>query len=255
MPFATRFAQRAAAGGGFKPPRRLLAALLLSTAPLAGATWSIVAVDPQTQEVGVAGASCTEFVFGIAGLAPGKGAIAAQAFSNMNAKRQALRLLQQGQGPRAVVDAITDAAFDATQSLQQYGVVALGFEPAVAQHTGSNTNGWQGSLKGPHVAVQGNLLTGPEVLDDAYRAFNDEAARTGSRLADRLLAALEAGAARGGDLRCGAQRARSAFLLVAKPDDDARLPTVRLNITGSEAEGGNPLPLLRRAYDRERSRH
>ncbi|MGH9941700.1 MAG: DUF1028 domain-containing protein, partial [Pyrinomonadaceae bacterium] len=59
-----------------KRPLMSLASLiiLLLSATVSHATWSIVAVDPRTKEVGIAGASCTDFVFGIAGLAPGKGA-------------------------------------------------------------------------------------------------------------------------------------------------------------------------------------
>lgn len=59
---------------------------LLLQPKIAMATWSITAVDPKTKQVGIVGASCTDSVYGIAGIAPGKGVIAAQAMSNMQAK-------------------------------------------------------------------------------------------------------------------------------------------------------------------------
>jgi uncharacterized Ntn-hydrolase superfamily protein len=68
-------------------------------------------------------------------------------------------------------------------------------------------------------------------------------------LADRLLAALEAGAARGGDNPCGMQKARSAFIIVARPTDDISLPYLRINIPGQEAGGANPIKLLRQKYN------
>lgn len=234
--------------------RRSLTLLALVVCALArpggaAATWSITAVDPRTRQVGIAGASCTDFVYGIAGVAPGKGVIVAQAMSNMEAKSLGQKMLLEGASPRQVLAAITDPAFDSDFAEQQYGIVALGFEDEPATYTGGETPGWKGDLKGHAVSVQGNILTGGEVLKNALAAF--ERARDGrATLADRLVAALEAGTAGGGgDRRCGAQRARSAFVVVEQPRPDGRAPYLLINVTGHQSAGANPVELLRRRYD------
>jgi uncharacterized Ntn-hydrolase superfamily protein len=214
------------------------------------ATWSITAVDPRTREVGIAGASCTDFVFGIAGVAPGKGVIVAQAMSNMAAKRAGVKMLLEGASPQAVITAITNPQFDLNFSFQQYGVVALGFESKPATYTGADTDGWKGAAQGYGVSVQGNILTDAKVVSDALAAFDAVSKNGRTSLADRLMAALEAGAARGGDSRCGAQKARSAFIIVAKPTDDIDAPYLRINIPGQEEGGANPVKLLRKKYDK-----
>jgi len=213
------------------------------------ATWSITAVDPKTREVGIAGASCTDFVFGIAGIAPGKGVIVAQAMSNMAAKKVGIKMLLEGASPQDAIRAINNPEFDLNFSLQQYGIAALGFENKTATYTGKDIDGWKSTAQGYGVSVQGNTLTGPEVVSDALSAFEAASKYGEMRLADRLMAALEAGAARGGDSRCGKQKARSAFIIVARPTDDMQTPYLRINIPGQEEGGANPIKLLRRKYD------
>jgi uncharacterized Ntn-hydrolase superfamily protein len=229
----------------------VLGALALMTSGPAMATWSITAVDPKTREVGIAGASCTDFVFGIAGVVPGKGAIVAQAMSNMGAKRIGMKMLKEGASPQAVIQFITDPERDSNFDLQQYGVAALGFEASPATYTGAETSDWKGAAQGLGVSVQGNILTGPDVIAQALAAF--EAGSGKKSLADRLMAALEAGAAAGGDSRCGEQKARSAFVIVARPADTADSLYLQINIPGQREGGANPIRLLRQKYDAWRS--
>jgi uncharacterized Ntn-hydrolase superfamily protein len=163
----------------------------------AGATWSIVAVDPATREVGVAGASCVGNTQMIAGLAPGRGAIAAQAMGNLAGRDRGVEMLAGGASPREVIAAIASARFDSlagvdTSRLRQYGVAALGFENAPAAYTGSWTSDWSGHDLAPNVSVQGNLLVGPAVVARALAAFTAAPLAGAGRLADRLLRALEA---------------------------------------------------------------
>lgn len=232
-----------------------LTVLLLSRPGPAIATWSITAVDPETRQVGIAGASCTDFVYGIAGVAPGKGVIAAQAMSNMKAKALGEKMLLEGASPRQVLAAITDPSFDPDFSMQQYGIVALGFEGEPATYTGAGTPGWKGDLRGHGVSVQGNILTDAGVVRNALAAFQRAAKNKKMSLADRLMAALEAGAeGGGGDRRCGGQRARSAFVVVESPTPDGKTPYLLINITGREAGGANPIKLLRERYDEWRRR-
>jgi uncharacterized Ntn-hydrolase superfamily protein len=218
----------------------------------AGATWSIVAVDPSTQQVGVAVASCVEAPYGttllpyVAGLAPGRGALAAQALYDEALRDEALALLSRGAAPQDVIDMVT--AGDPQAATRQYGVVA--FDRGTAAFTGASTQAWAGHLQGLGVTVQGNILYGPEVVADTLAAFEAAAPGCPWTLADRLMLALEAGAARGGDNRCSErQSALAAALRVASPGDDPDAPTLDLRIP-SQAEGGdNPVVLLRIEYD------
>jgi uncharacterized Ntn-hydrolase superfamily protein len=229
----------------------LAAAVFLLAQPVtARATWSITAVDPKTKQVGIAGASCTDFVYGIAGVAPGKGVIVAQAMSNMRANELGMKMLLEGASPQEVLAAITAPEFDPEFAVQQYGIVALGFENRPATYTGSGVADWKGELRGYGVSVQGNILTDAKVLSDALAAFKRAARNKRLSLADRLMAALEAGTkGGGGDRRCGAQRARSAFVVVETPKPDGVKPYLLINVTGQEAGLENPLVLLRRKYD------
>jgi uncharacterized Ntn-hydrolase superfamily protein len=222
-------------------------ALLLAVPRTASATWSITAVDPRTREVGIAGASCTPDVMGIAGVVPGRGVIAAQALTNGAARQRGMEMLRAGASPAEIVRTVTDSTFDPVYFFQQYGVVALGHAPAV--YTGVRTDGWMGHEVDADVSVQGNILAGPRVVRDAMTAFRDAAADSASTLADRLLLALEAGAAAGGDARCPGQTALSAFLIVAGPDDRRDAQHLRLYVNGQAQGGANPVALLRQRYD------
>lgn len=233
-----------------------LAASLWPTS--AGATWSIAAVDPRTREVGVAVASCVEAPYGttilpfVAGLAPGRGALAAQARYSEPHRDRALALLLGGAAPQAVIDAVLADDLGATE--RQYGVVLL--DLSTAAFTGTETMAWAGHVQGEGVSVQGNILRGPAVVADALAAFEAEAPGCPWTLADRLMLALETGAARGGDGRCSAEQAAlAAALRVARPDDDPDAPWLDLRIPSQEPGGDAPVALLRVAYDAWRRDH
>jgi uncharacterized Ntn-hydrolase superfamily protein len=104
------------------------------------------------------------------------------------------------------------------------------------------------------VSVQGNLLQGPDVVRAALAAFEGQAC--GASLADRLLAGLEAGAARFGDRRCArSQAALSAFLSVAAPGDDPRRPLLEIVVPAREPGLESPLLPLRQRYEAWRRAH
>ena len=189
----------------------------------AGATWSVVGVDPETGEAGVAVASCVEAPFGttrlpnVAGVVPGVGALAAQALLSQQWRDQAVMLLAAGNSPQEVIDMVVAA--DAASASRQYGVVAL--DGQTATFTGAATMAWTGDVQGTAVTAQGNILYGPEVVDDALAAYEAEAPDCPWTLADRLMAGLEAGAAQGGDNRCSEEQgALAAVLIVAQMDDE-----------------------------------
>ncbi|MBF5045018.1 DUF1028 domain-containing protein [Aggregicoccus sp. 17bor-14] len=170
------------------------------------ATFSIVAADPESGEVGVAVAS-RFFAVGTAVpyVRAGVGAVATQANVNGLYGTHGLELLAQGLPPEQVVQRLTKE--DADPSARQLGMVSAKGESAT--YTGPAANAWAGGRHGPNYAVQGNILTGADVVEAMEKAFLG----TKGDLAARMLAAVEAGDAKGGDSR-GRQ---SAALVVARP--------------------------------------
>jgi len=222
------------------------------------ATWSIVAVDPDTQQVGVAVASCVEAPFGttilpdVAGVVPGVGALAAQAYYDADLRDYAVEQLALGLSPAEVIEAVLDV--DDGDQLRQYGVVTL--DGATATFTGTGCEDWAGAVEAANVSAQGNILYGPEVADDALAAFLAAAPSCPFTLADRLMLALEAGAAQGGDHRCSMEQgALAAVIIVADPDDDIDAPTLDLRVPSQDQGGENPVALLRAEYDAWRLRN
>jgi len=175
-------------------------------APPSPATFSIVAADPESGEVGVAVASR---FFAVGTVVPfaraGVGAVATQSFANTSYGPRGLELLERGVTAEEVVRVLTRG--DDGREQRQLGVVAA--NGAAATYTGTKCNAWAGGRAGPNYAVQGNILAGEAVVAAMERAFLDTKGKT---LAERLYAAVVAGDAKGGDAR-GRQ---SMALLVAR---------------------------------------
>jgi uncharacterized Ntn-hydrolase superfamily protein len=233
-------------------------------------TWTIVAADPATGDVGVTGASCVPMpIDAIAALVPGRGAAATQAFFDLDNRNKVYELLRAGESAAQIVKTVSDGSFDSGANDRQYGVVTLrGGKAETAGFTGKNAIAWAGSQQDDSraVAVQGNILAGPAVVTDAMDAFSTDVPDGRNELADRLMRALEAGSAAGGDVRCNNARVRqtaaAAFILVARGGDapyaarnigitDKAKPTAPwLALSVSEREfGPNPVTALRKDYD------
>jgi uncharacterized Ntn-hydrolase superfamily protein len=169
-------------------------------------TFSIVAADPATGEVGVAVASR---FFAVGTVVPharaGVGAVATQSYANTSFGPHGLSLLSHGNTPEKVLEVLLGN--DKGRNKRQVGLVSA--SGAAASYTGTSCNAWAGGRSGPNYAVQGNILTGEEVVAAMERAF---LSTTGRPLGARLFAAIEAGDAAGGDSR-GKQ---SAALLVCR---------------------------------------
>lgn len=224
--------------------RRCILSVALAT-PLmpktAAATWSIVVLDRAARRIGVAGASCTDMVYGIMGLVPGKGVLIAQATSHAPSIQLGMRLLDQGAPADSVWRVISDAALDRQLAIRQYAVATLRGD--LVQFTGDSTPGYHGHRKTADVVVQGNTLPGPEVLDRMMAAIQN-ARDAGRTLENVLMAGLQAGADAGGDTRCGAQRATSAFLVVARPDEPVGRPYLSLIVYGAKRGTVNAVEFL-----------
>ena len=171
-------------------------------------TFSIAAVDPATGEVGVAVTTRNPCVGnGVPWVRVGVGAVATQASTRTEYGEELLDLLAEGRSAEAALRSTLDA--DERAAHRQIGVIGL--ESGGAQHTGSETRPWSGHRAGADYVTQGNLLKGPAVLEAVARSF-ESTEGTSRHLADRLIAALEAGQSRGGDARKGRARNRPPSL-------------------------------------------
>jgi uncharacterized Ntn-hydrolase superfamily protein len=225
----------------------------MSPAALLLATWSIVAVDPQTREVGAAAASCihnARFPIAlISELLPGRGVVVAQALGNLEAKAAIAESISLGESPANAIAAVTASGADVwlgvdVSRLRQYGAVTFDSEPA--SFTGNWNTDWAGARGGSGVGVQGNILVGPEVVDAALAAYE---AAPDVCLAERLLAALDAGARPGGPRRCAPELGSlSAFLAVSQPDDTRGEPSLRLSRTRPGESDSGVWDELRRRF-------
>ena len=200
-------------------------------------TWSIVAVDVDAAEVGVALATClkanlaispsivdgsedgvgrriysvfartrSETAIELARLLPGYGVIVAQArVDRQNSDRvdRAAARLMASATAEEVIEAATSA--DPLYQTRQYGVVTMALK--AASFTGNETFGWSGAATEQSVSVQGNILVGPEVVDAALGEFREAMKLPEAALSDALVSALEAGALQGGDQRCPREQA------------------------------------------------
>src|SRR5215208_1713057 len=177
------------------------------------ATFSILGYDPQTGEVGGAVQSRVFSVGnGVLWAEAGVGAAATQAVVDVSYGPQALALLRAGAPPADVVRRVWEAdpdprPADWTKQGRQFAVIDA--RGGVAAYTGPQAPAWAGDRQGKFCTAQGNILAGPGVVDSMVAAFE----RTAGHLSLRLLAALEAGQAAGGDTR-GMQSA--AMLIVKK---------------------------------------
>jgi uncharacterized Ntn-hydrolase superfamily protein len=166
-------------------------------------TFSIAARCPRTGEFGVAVATARPAVGALVPWVSRRGAIATQARTNTDLGRQGLERLEGGVPIAGALGDLLDADTD-RERRQVHGLDGSG----TFVHTGAQCVDWCGHVAGETFTVAGNMLTGASVLAAMGEAF---AANPASELAERLLAALEAGQAAGGDKR-GKQ---SAALLVA----------------------------------------
>ncbi|HSM03258.1 MAG TPA: DUF1028 domain-containing protein [Longimicrobiales bacterium] len=218
------------------------------------ATFSILGYDPETGEVGAAVQSRVFSVGnGVLWAEAGVGVVATQAIVDVSYGPQAIELLRLGYAPDVVVETILAA--DPNPDPERWTVEGRQFsvmdaQGNVATHTGPRASDWAGHVVAENVSAQGNILAGPAVVEDMVRAFQE----TEGHLSLRLMAALDAGQAAGGDTR-GMQ---SAAMLIVKEDGGVWLNNdVVLRLQVDDAE--DPLAELRRlvgiaAEQRERIR-
>lgn len=254
--------------------------LTASFAPVAdaGATWSVVAIDRDTGTVVIASATCVAQArfqsFPADGLmdiqaivVPGLGVAAAQAGVDRTRANQSLIAdeLSKATPPR---DIITMLERDPDIARRQFGIVDI--EGRRAGYSGES-NGQasldvQGDVSGTEIvySIQGNILASDDVVDDAAKALES----TEGSLTDRVMAAMEAADAAGGDSRCTCESeprtsapcdgktSHVAYILAADSGASRDEPTLYINVTDENIEShenANPVKTLRLRYDaRER---
>lgn len=212
------------------------------------ATFSILGYDPATGEVGGAVQSRVFSVGnGVLWAEAGVGAVATQAIVDVSYGPQALELLRQGLAPADVITQVLAADPDPqperwSKEGRQFAVMAA--DGRAAAHTGPRASEWAGHTGCDQVenfcTAQGNILAGESVVTEMVRAFQE----TEGHLSFRLLAALEAGQAAGGDRR-GMQ---SAAMLIVHEDGGVWLNNdvvLRLQVDDSE----QPITELRRLVE------
>ena len=167
-------------------------------------TWSIIAKDNATGQIGIAVAT-KFFAVGsrVPHIAAGIGGIATQALVNPYYGIDGVKLLREGRAPRDVIETLI--ASDAGHASRQLHI--LDARGRIAAYTGTDCVDWCGHIASDGLSLAGNMLAGPQVLDDTAKAY---AANIGMPFARRLIAAMHAGEAAGGDKR-GRQ---SAALLI-----------------------------------------
>jgi uncharacterized Ntn-hydrolase superfamily protein len=193
-------------------------------------TFSIVARDPRTGAFGVAVSTARPNVGSLVPFVSRRGAIATQGRVNTDLGRQGLALLEQGVPIHIVLRTLLET--DPDREIRQ--VHGLDAERTFC-HTGANCVPWCGHQEESSFTVAGNMLTGPEVLQAMADAFTRAEEH---EFSERLLLALEAGQAAGGDKR-GKQ---SAALLVASGE-----PRMYHNLRVDDH--ADPVAELRRIYD------
>ncbi|WP_213736550.1 DUF1028 domain-containing protein [Bradyrhizobium sp. dw_411] len=200
-------------------------------------TWSIIARDAITGEFGIAVA--TRF-FAVGALvpyiAPGIGAVATQALVNPYYGIDGLKLLRAGCSPCDVLESLIAA--DPGHDSRQVHVMDTGGR--IAAYTGGTCVDWCGHIKGDGFSIAGNMLAGGNVLDDTAMAY---VANEKLPFAQRLIAAMHAGEAAGGDKR-GRQ---SAALLI---HGDEEWPVLDLRVD----DHADPLAELERLEQVSRER-
>lgn len=209
------------------------------------ATWSIIVIDSKTKQIGIAGASCTQNVYGIGAIVPGKGAVVVQAMSNYFARVKAFEMIIADAAPSEILNAMMDPQY--SPDVQQYAVVTVKYIDSPVIYTGALTSPHKGALTGSGISVQGNTLADSGMLQQVLQTVL-KAQEQGLPIEEVLMLALEAGAQHGGDKRCGELKASSAFLTVANPTDDRKKPWLNIIVTAS-AEKVNAVEVLRQKFN------
>lgn len=218
-------------------------------------TFSIVALDSATGEVGSAGASCVDlFSAGLPNddflgqLLPDVGAINTQAYYLPENQDTAMARMMKGDTPSQIISYMVANDFQAQPEIRQYGIVGfVNGSPQAAAHTGTGTNNYKGHNVGPNYSIQGNILLGQQVLDSMEARF----LRQQGDLACKLMAALQGANMVGADTRCQTNGSSSlfAFVKVAQPTDVFGSPSFLVSVRTRSGDKIEPIDSLQSMFN------
>jgi len=213
-------------------------------------TFSIVAVDTVTGEIGSAGASCVGpfggvGAFIISDVIESVGAIHTQAWYFQQNQAYAHSLMLLGLSPQEIIDSLVAHDYQNNPTERQYGIVDLTRLGESAAYTGVNCLDYKGHITGDGYAIQGNILLGEIILDTMQTVFLN----SDGPLADRLMSTLEAAKIVGADTRCAPRgtSSQSAFVKVVRIGDGED-PYLE-EIVPDSPVGMDPIDILRGQFD------
>jgi len=208
-------------------------------------TFSIVAVDTITGQVGSAGASCIQGSIIISDIHPGVGAIHTQSYWNAINQDSASSLMNQGYAPQDIIDWLVANDSQNDPTIRQYGIVDLIDGGRSAGYTGENCYDFKGHKLGENYAIQGNILLGQSILNDMETAFLTQY----GTFEEKLMASLMAANVTGADTRCTpyGTPAISAFIRVSESDNSEDSLFMDINVNNAPLTL-NPLDSLHLLY-------
>ena len=225
---------------------RLLYLIISIQINLLFSTFSIVAVDTITNEVGSAGASCIGNSVIISDLHPNVGAIHTQSYYLSWNQNYASDLMDLGLSPSEIIDLLIENDIGSNPTIRQYGVVDLVNGGRSDAFTGENCLSYKGHILGSNYAIQGNILLGEHILAQMENNFIN----TSGMLSDKLMAAMQGANLAGADTRCleDSISSLSSFIRVAKPNDSINNIYLDLRVTNTLGQS-EPIDSLQILYN------
>ena len=205
--------------------------LLFALITNSNATFSIVAYDPVTGEIGSAGASCIAGSIILSDVLPGIGGIHTQAYYLSANQQYARQLMLLGLTPQQIIDSLVAHDAQNNSTIRQYGIVKLDTTLLTAGFTGVNCTVWRGHITGNYYAIQGNILLGQQILDSMEARYLN----TQGPLAIKLMAALQGAKVPAADTRCAGRNTSSisAFIRVGRLQDTTGTLWLNLNVNNT----------------------
>jgi uncharacterized Ntn-hydrolase superfamily protein len=232
----------------------LLAFFFLFSSASAQDTFSIVAIDTVTKEIGSAGATCLTEQAGFPGaifisdIIGGHGAIHTQSYGLVENQLAARERMLAGDSPEEIIVWLIENDYTGYPESRQYGIVDLDANgsPRTAAYTGEECMDYKNHIIGRNYAIQGNILLGQQILDSMEARF----LRTNGTLADKLMGCLQGANVPGADSRCLSDglSSKSSFLRVSRWEDPDK--TYKLNLNVPKTVGGrDPIDSLQTLFD------
>jgi uncharacterized Ntn-hydrolase superfamily protein len=204
-------------------------------------TFSLCAIDPVTGQSGAGVTTRVPFVGrAVPHVRAGIGAVCTQASTMVEYGPRGLDLLAKGVEPQAALEQLL--ANDQQRESRQLALIDM--KGRAAAHTGKQNGNWAGSRQGLNYTVQANIMVGPEVVEAVAATF-EASAGTSMPLAERMILAMEAGQAKGGDRRWG--NLQSAAIKIADPNDPGRGGD-HIALAIEVGEHAEPVAELKRIY-------